>query len=74
VIPTQLARAAVKTSAEAVARFQYSVKKRDVVNVDAHSFSAVRSVVAPVWNTEHSMNVLDHNHNHRYHAILFPMV
>lgn len=60
-IPTQLALAAVKISAEAVARFQYSVKKRDAVNVDAHSFSAVRSVAAPVWNTEQSMNVLDLN-------------
>lgn len=46
-IPTQLALAAVKTFAEVVARFRYSAKKRDVLNADVPSFSAVRSVAAP---------------------------
>lgn len=60
-IQTQLALAAVKTFAEVVARFQCSVKKRDVLNVGALSSFAVRSVAVPALNTEHSMSVLDHN-------------
>ena len=62
-IPTQLALVAVKTSAEVVARFRYSAKKRDVLNAGAPSISAVRSVAASVWNIEHSTSVLDHNHH-----------
>lgn len=61
-IPIQLALAAVKTSAEVVARLHNNMKKRDIHNVGALSFSVVRSDAAPVWNTEHSTSVLDHNH------------
>ena len=62
-IPTQLALAAVKISAEDVARLQYSARKRGALNVDALSISAVKSVAAPAWNREHSMSVLDHYHH-----------
>lgn len=65
-IPTQLAPAAVKISAEDVARLQYHTKKRGVLNVDALSISAVKSVAVSAWNAEHSMSVLDHNHHAIY--------
>lgn len=64
VIQTQPALEAVKTHVETVARFQYSVKKRDIHNVGVPSFSAVRSDVASVWSIEHSTSVLDHVHHH----------
>ena len=64
VIQIQQALVAVKTSAEVVAVFQDSTRKKDVPNVTAPSFSAVRFAAARVLNTEHSTNVLDHHNHH----------